>query len=268
MDVLNEIQLAIDYIESNVTDTLDFEVIAQKACMSNFHFQRLFSVFCSCTLGEYIRNRKLTLAADELQSAKIKVIDVAFKYGYDTPEGFTRAFTRLFGITPTAARSCKGGITPFEKITVRTLFTSEENPMSEFNKKIDDRGYLVKENRPVYFTRDMNQTAKWFETVLGWYADIAEKDENGNGVYGCVTSIPGELVNLGIAAFDGIHMFQGNPLHQMVGFILVNNVEALYDFVKNNGWNEISDIEKQHWGGLVCNVTTIDGSILRFFEVR
>lgn len=66
--------------------------------------------------------------------------------------------------------------------------------MSEFNKKIDERGYMVKENGPVYFTENMDQTSKWFASVLGWYANIDEKDENGNGLCGCISSIPGELV--------------------------------------------------------------------------
>ncbi len=267
MDILVDIQRAIDYIEDNIGSDLDFEVIASKAYMSSYHFSRMFAVFCGCTLGEYIRNRKLTLAYSELANTQAKIIDIALKWGYDTPEGFARAFTRLFGVTPTTARGRKETLCPFEKITVRTLFASEENPMSEFNQKINERGYMVKENRPVYFTKDMVQTAKWFEDVLGWYADIAEKDENGNGIYGCVSSIPGELVNLGIANFDGIHMFNGEPLKQMVGFILVNNVEALYSFVKKNGWKHITDIEKQHWGGKVSSITTIDGSILRVFEV-
>ncbi len=267
MDVLSDIQRAIDYIEDNITDELDIEVVASKAYMSSYHFQRIFSVFCGCTLGEYIRNRKLTLAADQLLHTQTKIIDIALNWGYDTPEGFARAFTRLFGVTPTAARSRKEMLNPFEKITVRTLFTSEGNPMSEFNKKINERGYMVKENRPVYFTRNMKQTAEWFENVLGWYTDIAQKDENGNGIYGCVSSIPGELVNLGIATFDGMHMFYGDPSTHMVGFILVNNIEALHTFIKKNDWQKITDIEKQHWGGKICDVTTVDGSILRFFEI-
>lgn len=267
MDVLSDIQRAIDYIEDNIAADLDFEAIAREAYLSSYHFQRLFSVFCGCTLGEYIRNRKLSLAADDLLHTQAKVIDIALKWGYDTPEGFARAFTRLFGVTPTAARSCKVALIPFERIAVRTLFISEGNPMSQFNQRINERGYMVKENRPVYFTKNMEQTVKWFQAVLGWYGNIDAKDDKGDGVYGCVSSIPGELVNLGIANFDGIHLFSGEPLKQMVGFIYVNHIEALHAFVKKNAWQQITDIEKQDWGAKVCAITTVDGSILRFFEV-
>ena len=71
---------------------------------------------------------------------------------------------------------------------------------------------------------------------------------------------------LHIAPFTGIHMFMGDPLQKMVGFMLVQGVEQLYQYVKKHDWNQIAEIKTEPWGGKTCSVTTIDGSILTFFE--
>lgn len=102
---LDSIQAAIAYIEDNLTETLDVHDIAARAYVSAFHFQRIFSVLCGMPLGEYIRRRRLTLAAQELVAAKklpqgMKVIDVAVRYGYDSPDSFARAFRRFHGVLP------------------------------------------------------------------------------------------------------------------------------------------------------------------------
>lgn len=95
---------AIAYMEEHLDTALDVEAIAKKACVSSFYFQRIFHILCGFTVGEYIRNRRLTLAAQELLSTDIKVIDVAMKYGYESPDSFARAFTKFHGVTPSAAR--------------------------------------------------------------------------------------------------------------------------------------------------------------------
>ena len=95
---------AIAYIEDHLDSELDMEEIARQACVSSFHFQRIFPVLCGFTVGEYIRNRRLTLAAQELCSSEAKVIDIALKYGYESPDSFARAFVRFHGVAPSAAR--------------------------------------------------------------------------------------------------------------------------------------------------------------------
>jgi AraC family transcriptional regulator len=103
------LQNAIRYMEKNLTEDIQVKDIAEKAYVSEFHFQRIFSVLCGFSVAEYIRNRRLTLAARELTGSDAKVIDVAIKYGYDSPDSFTRAFTRFHGITPSAAKE-KGAL--------------------------------------------------------------------------------------------------------------------------------------------------------------
>ncbi len=96
------IQAAIDYIEAHLTEDIDVHDVAARAYISAFHFQRVFSAVCGLPLGEYIRRRRLTLAAQELMGG-CKVIDTAMKYGYDSPDSFTRAFRRFHGVLPSQA---------------------------------------------------------------------------------------------------------------------------------------------------------------------
>ena len=77
------IQNAIQYIEDNLTEEISIDEIAAKAYVSPFYFQKIFNILCGFTVGEYIRNRRLTLAAEELSGADVKVIDIAIKYGYE-----------------------------------------------------------------------------------------------------------------------------------------------------------------------------------------
>lgn len=121
MDWITGMQKALNYIEDNITENLDYEEIAKKAYVSSFHFQRVFSILCGYTLGEYIRNRRLTLAGSEISSSSAKIIDVALKYGYDTPESFSRAFTRFHGVTPTQARSGGANLKSFSRLSIKLL---------------------------------------------------------------------------------------------------------------------------------------------------
>ena len=105
MDWITGIQNAINYIEDHITEELDYERIAKESFSSAFHFQRVFSILCGYTLGEYIRLRRLTLAGMELAQGQMKVIDAACKYGYDNPESFAKAFQKFHGVTPSQARN-------------------------------------------------------------------------------------------------------------------------------------------------------------------
>lgn len=133
-------------------------------------------------------------------------------------------------------------------------------------EKIKERGYTFTQQAiPVYYTRDMDKTVKWFEDVLGWYAAVVTRDETGNAVYGCTSSFPGELVGVGIKDFDGIFLFPGEPANTMVAWIGVDNIGKVYDYIKKNGWGQISEISPvQPWGGRFCIVTTIDGYTILF----
>lgn len=105
MDLLKNMNDAMTYIEENLTKEIDFKIVASIAYCSEYHFKRMFSFLAGITLSEYIRRRRLSLAALELNNSNVKVIDVAIKYGYNSPDSFTRAFQNLHGVKPSEARN-------------------------------------------------------------------------------------------------------------------------------------------------------------------
>ena len=106
MDWIRSFQHSIDYIEENLAnEELSIEDIACLMNISTFYYQKIFTIICGFSVGEYIRGRRLSIAGSELAAADNKVIDIALKYGYDTHEGFTKAFTKFHGATPSAVRN-------------------------------------------------------------------------------------------------------------------------------------------------------------------
>ena len=112
-------QQSIDFIEGNLTEALEIEEIAGKAALSPFYYQRIFGALCGMTVGEYIRARRMTLAAQELSRKDAKVIDVAMKYGYDAPDSFAKAFQRFHGITPSLAREPGAALRAFAPLHIK-----------------------------------------------------------------------------------------------------------------------------------------------------
>ena len=105
MDLLERLNSAVNYIESNMCNEIDINEIAKITLYTTDGFQRLFSYLVGVTLTEYIRHRRLSLAAYELQNSDYKVIDIAVKYGYDSADAFSRAFNKQHGIAPSMART-------------------------------------------------------------------------------------------------------------------------------------------------------------------
>lgn len=135
MDILDRMNQSIDYIESHLADKIDFEQAAQAACCSVYQFQRMFSFITDIPLSEYIRRRRMTLAAFELQNTNCKVIDLALKYGYESPEAFTRAFQTMHEITPTQARSAGSSLKAYPRITFQITIKGVANMNYRIEKK-------------------------------------------------------------------------------------------------------------------------------------
>ncbi|MDE7061776.1 MAG: AraC family transcriptional regulator [Lachnospiraceae bacterium] len=207
---------AISYIEENITEDLSVEKVAEHVNISAFYFQRGFAMLCGFTLAEYIRNRRLALAGNELASGEAKVIDIALKYGYDSPDSFTKAFTRFHGVTPSQVRkepvmlksfaplklklSLEGGYLMDYKITKKEAFTVIANA-----KTFAYEG--AKETVP-QFWREHYQQGKG-KTVMGIYG--INVDENmGHDTfeyliadpYNPVQEIPEGFVIKTIPSFD------------------------------------------------------------------
>lgn len=103
MDKMNQ---AMRYIEDNLTGEINLEKIAQITCTSSYNFQRMFSYMSGVSLSEYIRRRRMTLAAVDLQNSNEKIVDIALKYGYASPTAFNRAFQSVHRIAPSMAKDC------------------------------------------------------------------------------------------------------------------------------------------------------------------
>ena len=112
-------QESIDFIEQNLTGDPDITEIAAKAAFSPFYYQRIFGALCGMTVGDYIRARRMTLAAQELSRDHVRVIDIAVRYGYDSPDSFARAFQKFHGITPSQAREPGAPLRSFAPMHIR-----------------------------------------------------------------------------------------------------------------------------------------------------
>ena len=139
MDWITGIQNAINYIEDHITEELDYEKIAMESFSSPFHFQRVFSILCGYTLGEYIRNRRLTLAGVDLANTREKVINVAYKHGYDNPESFAKAFQKFHGITPSQARGSGVMLKSFSRLSIKVTLEGG----SIMNYRIEDKPAML-----------------------------------------------------------------------------------------------------------------------------
>lgn len=173
---------AIAYMEEHMTDELEVNEIAAQAYVSSFYFQRIFHVLCGFTVGEYIRNRRLTLAAQELCSTDTRVIDLALKYGYDSPDSFTRAFTKFHGIGPSAAREQRGNLNSFAPLRIK--LTLEGCTMLEY--KIVEKAQFTVMGR----CRRFNSETSYTEIPLFWREHMESKEkEVVCGMYGiCMDS--------------------------------------------------------------------------------
>lgn len=126
MSWVESIQKAINYIEEHLLDDITMEQIAREVNSSVFHFQRTFSILTDMSIADYIRRRRLTLAAQELINTERKVIDLAYKYGYDSPEAFTKAFRKQHNLTPSEARKKQGQIQSYNRLVIQVSLKGAE----------------------------------------------------------------------------------------------------------------------------------------------
>ncbi|CAM3134324.1 AraC family transcriptional regulator [Paenibacillus taichungensis] len=135
MNTLARLNEGLSYIEENLMDSVDMKEVARIACCSEYHFTRMFSFLSGITLSEYIRRRRLTLAALELSRNDTKVIDVALKFGYTSPDSFARAFQSMHGVTPSEAKNHGPSLKAFPRMTFQLTIQGG----SEMNYRIEDK---------------------------------------------------------------------------------------------------------------------------------
>lgn len=135
MEWIERLNQAINYMEKHLTDQVDYEELGRIAGCSSYHFQRMFSYMAGMPLSEYVRKRKMSLAAVDLQGKEAKIIDVAEKYGYSSPTAFNRAFQAIHGIAPSAVKAEGVSVKSFPPIAFKITIKGAE----EMNYRIETK---------------------------------------------------------------------------------------------------------------------------------
>ncbi len=179
MENLVRILRSVDYIEENLKESLCLKEIAEKAFLSEFYFHRLFHLLIGDSPGEYIKKRRLYEAALVLKEQEAKVIDVALDYGYQSPEAFSRAFSKLFGFSPVEMKQNRSRLIRFPKpaLTLTDLNHIHEGVTME--PEIIEREELMFVG-PVYYGDNQNgEIGEFWQRHFGKVADLPAKRESG-----------------------------------------------------------------------------------------
>lgn len=135
MEWIERLNASLNYIEEHLTEAIEIDDLAQIACCSSYHYQRMFTYIAGIPLSEYMRRRRMSIAAVELQQSEIKIIDLALKYGYNSPTAFNRAFQSVHGIAPSAVRKAGSVVKTFPPISFRITVKGVEEMNYRIEKK-------------------------------------------------------------------------------------------------------------------------------------
>ena len=135
MEWVHRLNQSINYIEEHLTGEIDYEQLGRIACCSTYHYQRMFTYMAGITLAEYIRRRKMSLAAVDLQGGCERIIDIAEKYGYRSPTAFNRAFQSFHGIAPSSVKDGGVAVKSFSPI----VFNISVKGATEMNYRIETK---------------------------------------------------------------------------------------------------------------------------------
>ncbi len=167
MEWIERLNDAVGYIEEHLTEEIDYERLGKIACCSSYHFQRMFTYMAGVPLSEYIRRRRMSLAAVDLQSTGIKIIDVAGKYGYNSPTAFNRAFQSVHGIAPSAVKNEGVSVKSFPPVSFKIIVKGVE----EMNYRIETKAAFRIVGVSVPLEKDIEKNfavipRKWQEIVM------------------------------------------------------------------------------------------------------
>lgn len=168
MEWVERLNQSMKYIEEHLTDEIDYSKLGQISCCSSYHFQRMFTYMAGVTLSEYIRRRKMSLAAVDLQEGSETILEIAQKYGYQSPTAFNRAFQSIHGIAPSAVRTEGVSVKSFPAIT----FIISVKGAAELNYRIEtkDSFRIIGVSAPLFQEIDKN-----FAIVPNMWKQAAEE---------------------------------------------------------------------------------------------
>lgn len=187
MEWLKKLSDAIAYIEDHLDDEISYEEAARIACCSAYYFQRMFTYVAGISLAEYIRRRRMTQAAFELQRTGKKIMDIALKYGYASPTSFHRAFQKIHGISPNLARNKGVSLNAYPAIKFSVSVTGGNSMIYRMEQKEEMRIVGVR----VPLTEDMEENQRnipifWQDTLKrGNYGEICSlSNQEPQGILG------------------------------------------------------------------------------------
>ncbi len=166
MEWADTLQKSIVYIEGHLREEINIDELAREVAISPFYLQKGFRVMTGYSVGEYIRCRRLYLSALELSTTSAKVIDLAYQYGYETPESFTKAFTRFHGVSPSQVRQNTAAIKTFLPLKIKIVIQGGNDMDYQIEKK---SGFKV-----IGFRRQFSMENSYAEIPKFW-GEIAEK---------------------------------------------------------------------------------------------
>lgn len=206
MELVESLNFALQYIERHLLDETDSAEAARHIGLSRFYLERTFAALTGMSVSEYIRARRLTLAAQELITGEQKVIDLALKYGYDTPESFTKAFSRFHGVTPTVARRmstllrCQNPLAISIKMEGATIMNYKMEQMDAFKGVGLEQSFHMDSSQqeiPKFWHTFFEQGLH--ENVVPMFGICFDADANGNFPY-----MIGEVLQPGKAVPEGM----------------------------------------------------------------
>lgn len=179
MDFLNKMNQVADYIEAHLTDDIDYGELASIVCCSVYQFGRIFVYVIGTPLSEYVRRRRLSQAALELQNGNQKVIDVALRYGYHSPDAFTRAFSAMHGVTPKEACTLGVKLKLYPRITFHISIKGDTN----MEYRIEEKGIvscvgIVKNFGRITLNRDAEHWTEERPDVWKFWDYFLDEGEN------------------------------------------------------------------------------------------
>jgi len=229
MDWLDRMNNSLNYLEANMENRIEIDEVAKVAYSSKFHYQRMFHLLTGITVAEYIRNRRLTLAAYELTTSDVKVIDVAFKYGYDSPESFSRAFLKYHGVNPSKVKNHDVSLIAFPKFSFQIYLKGD--------KQMDYRIIEKETFKVIGMKREVTtKNGENFSIVPQFWAEVC-----GNGTFNQLQSYSSNQISYGIC-MDFI--LEEEKFNYLIGVDKLDK-EIVGDF-------EINEIPAHTWAVFDC----------------
>lgn len=229
MEWLSCLNEAVNYMEEHLEDEIDLDRVAQIACCSAFHFQRMFSYIADVPFSEYIRRRKMTKAAFDLQNSSERIIDIALKYGYESPTAFNRAFKNIHGIAPSAARAKGVTLKAYPPISFKITIKGD----TEMDYRIEKKGAFkivgVKQHYSMSIEESMiNVPLFWQKTaqsgVIPKLCTLMNKEPSG--ILGVSTCMNGKDFDYYIAVASN----REKPA-DMVDYIVPESLWAIFECI-------------------------------------